>query len=269
VDVGVSGLASLTAFLQRVISDAALWQRALADPFGTLRAEGVAFDAQDVKQLLNIAGATDHELLEVIEAHLKRLDPEVGQRLLHSCTAYLFPDGLPEVRARLPHRVATGLPLDARPDAGPTAAQVAALRRLETYDLSPVEHWLLAEGSLPPAWVEEAVYEFRRYLGMRLVFARTFAMFSEQVDEVWHTTLLFTELYADLCQQTFGYFAHHDPWDEPKPEQVAELWRSFAEAYHLLYGKPSYLWTIRSPQGTALAATGSVILQPAPSGGAR
>ena len=87
---------------------------------------------------------------------------------------------------------------------------------------------------------------------MRRVFARSFAMFSEQVDEVWHASLLFTELYAELCQQVFGELAHHDPWDEPKPEQIAVLWASFHAAYTRLYGEPSYLWTLRLPSDASL-----------------
>ena len=74
------------------------------------------------------------------------------------------------------------------------------------------------------------------HLGMRLIFGRTFPMFSEQVDEVWHASLLFTDLYA-------------------------ELWRAFAEAYWGLYGEPGYLWTIRSPVGAALTLDGRVTLK--------
>ena len=32
------------------------------------------------------------------------------------------------------------------------------------------------------------------------------------VDEVWHTHILFTEDYADFCADYFGYFLHHKPY---------------------------------------------------------
>jgi hypothetical protein len=246
------GASTLVRFIERLSTEPALWERMLADPIGTARAEGVTVGPTEVKDLLGIAGATDHELLAVIAAHLQRLAPTTAATLRDACTSYLFPDGVPPEAPRAQPRGRSGSPLGARPEATLVHWQVAALQRLEAYDLSPVQEYLAAEGTLPPTWLEDAVFEFRRYLGMRRVFDRSFPMFSDQVDQVWHTALLFTDLYADLCQAVFGRFEHHDPWDEPKPEQVLELWRRFEGAYRLLYGEPTYLWTIRLPAGTTL-----------------
>jgi hypothetical protein len=249
----VGGVESLVRFVERLSDEPGLWPRLLADPLGTAVAEGVAVDARDVKGLLGIAGATDHELMEVLGTYLQRLDPIVAGSLLDGCVQYLFPDGLPLEQHRPPSRSLTGLPLGARPDAGLTATQLTALGTLERFDLSPIETYLARESALPATWLAEAVFEFRRYLGLRRVFSCSFPMFSDQVDEVWHTCLLFTELYAALCRKVFGYFTHHDPWDEPKPERVPALWQRFSTAYHEVYGPPGYLWTIRL---TADAAAG-------------
>jgi hypothetical protein len=240
--------AAVAQFVIRLMNDPDLSRRVLADPRGAVRAEGIEFDAADLKAALGIAGATDHELLAVVEGHLKRLDPARAAVLLDLSTRYLFPDG-PPVRQRRPRlAAASGLPLGVLPESGLTERQQRALGILESYDLSPVVQHLTAASPLPPDWLADAAYEFRRYLGMCRVFDSTFAMFSDQVDQVWHTCILFTELYADLCQQVFGRFAHHDPWDEPKPEQVPDLWRRFAGAYSSLYGPPTYLWTIRAAE---------------------
>jgi hypothetical protein len=260
------GLPTLARFVERAASEPDLWGRLLADPLGTARAEGVAVDARDVKSWFGIAGATDHELLAVIAAHLRLLDPTSARALLDACTEYLFPHGLPpEPPRRRPTR-STGLPLGARPAAGLTSAQLAALDCLDRFDLGPVQDYLAAESMLPAVWIDDATLEFRRYLGMRRVFARSFAMFSEQVDEVWHACLLFTELYEALCQPVFGELAHHDPWDEPKPEQIAALWEQFHTAYSQLYGELSYLWTLRLPAGTALPGASGDAAAPTSSG---
>ncbi|MGI5408750.1 hypothetical protein ACQEV9_18390 [Streptomyces chartreusis] len=34
---------------------------------------------------------------------------------------------------------------------------------------------------------------------------------SQQVDAGWHTFMLHTEAYAAWCQESFGYFLHHQP----------------------------------------------------------
>ncbi len=36
-------------------------------------------------------------------------------------------------------------------------------------------------------------------------------MFSEEVDELWHTFLLFTQDYQKFCEECFGRFIHHVP----------------------------------------------------------
>ena len=60
-----TGARAVLRFVERVTAEPELWERVLADPRGAVRAEGFAFDAQDVKQCLGIAGATDGELLAV------------------------------------------------------------------------------------------------------------------------------------------------------------------------------------------------------------
>jgi hypothetical protein len=134
-----------------------------------------------------------------------------------------------------------GYPLGARADAPLGASQVGALRTLEEFDLSPVRDRLLRTDLLSPALVDLMIFEFRRYLGLRLVLGRSVPMLSRAVDEVWHTTLLYTRLYADLCEQVFGYFVHHDPAMEEWTD-VDERWRDFEDAYLHLYGPLEVLW---------------------------
>jgi hypothetical protein len=37
------------------------------------------------------------------------------------------------------------------------------------------------------------------------------AMYSADVDNMWHSFILFTKEYADFCQSNFGHFIHHEP----------------------------------------------------------
>src|SRR5690242_11542405 len=89
-------------------------------------------------------------------------------------------------------------PLGVRHDVRLSAAQWRTLRVLEEYDLTPVRERLLREGAMPAAWVDEALYEFRRYLGLRALVPYPVMMLSRPIDAAWHTCLLFSRLYADL-----------------------------------------------------------------------
>jgi hypothetical protein len=132
-------------------------------------------------------------------------------------------------------------PLGVRADASLGAGQLRSLAVLEAYDLGPVRERLLRMDPMTPGLVDLMIFEFRRYLGLRLVQGRSVPMLSRAVDEVWHTTLLFTRLYADLCEQVFGSFVHHDPATEAWPD-VDERWSAFSASYHSLYGPLGILW---------------------------
>jgi hypothetical protein len=137
-------------------------------------------------------------------------------------------------------RSARPRPLGVRPDVPLSARELRRLGTLQHYDLEPVRQRLL-RADLPPALVDLMIFEFRRYLGLRLVHGRSVPMLSRAVDEVWHTTLLFTRLYADLCQRVFGTFVHHDPATEAWSD-VDERWNDFSASYYRLYGPLGSLW---------------------------
>jgi hypothetical protein len=111
------------------------------------------------------------------------------------------------------------------------------------YDLSLVRERLIRAGTMTSGWASEAIFEFRRYLGLRAVFPAPITMLSADIDEIWHTCLLHTRLYADLCEEAFGHFLHHDPAAEATPDR-AGLWAEFETAYRSLYGEPGPLWEL-------------------------
>lgn len=124
-----------------------------------------------------------------------------------------------------------------------TDAQRRSLQVLQDFDLTPGRDRLLRDGAMPAGWIDEALLEFRRYLALRALVPRSLMMLSKQVDDVWHTCLLFSRLYAALCQQAFGEFVHHDPATEADPDPAAR-WREFREAYATYFGEPGRLWQL-------------------------
>ena len=113
---------------------------------------------------------------------------------------------------------------------------------------------------MPSGWIDEAIFEFRRYLGLRVLHTGPIDMFSKQIDDVWHTCLLFSRLYAAYCDAAFGHFVHHEPAmghdptsvDEPgavRPDRETR-WRAFEDAYERMYGDLGRLWQMaRPPRG--------------------
>jgi hypothetical protein len=132
-------------------------------------------------------------------------------------------------------------PLGVRPEVPLIAEQLRRLHLVEQFDLTLVRNRLLGDGALPESWVDEALLEFRRFLGLQLIEPGPRIMFSQHVDRVWHTCLLFTRLYADLCQQVFGYFFHHEPAADSEVLPAIRF-DEFEQLYRRIYGEPSRLW---------------------------
>ena len=150
-------------------------------------------------------------------------------------------------------------PLAVRDEVALSEQQLQALRTLAEYDLSRVRNRLQREVRMPMSWLDEAVFEFRRYLGLVVVTGASLQMFSKPVDDVWHTCLLFSRLYMDLCQQVFGRYLHHEPAPDPEvarhpmPDALA-LWQEFEAAYGDVYGELTRLWVLARDRAATLAS---------------
>lgn len=52
---------------------------------------------------------------------------------------------------------------------------------------------------------------------------------SDEIDQMWHTFLLFTRDYRDFCEQWLGRFVEHEPFEEARPEYYT-VTRDFADS---------------------------------------
>jgi len=120
------------------------------------------------------------------------------------------------------------------------------IEELAAFDLTLVRRRLVQQGSLHEEWADLAILEFRRYLALRLLSPGPVMMLSAVVDEVWHASILFTRLYADLCERVFGHLLHHEPEVLPIADPRAE-WRFFEEHYTALFGPPGAFWQAWQP----------------------
>lgn len=57
----------------------------------------------------------------------------------------------------------------------------------------------------------------------------------QEIDDMWHTFLLFTRDYSSFCRSYFGRFIHHVPNVEEKPVPKAQFKREFARFASYVY----------------------------------
>jgi hypothetical protein len=99
------------------------------------------------------------------------------------------------------------------------------------------------DAAMPGGVVTDAEVEYRKYMTLPLFGGGTHAMFSAEVDEIWHAHLLFSRNYMQFCQDVFGFFLHHEPTTEKRDEgNLRHAWTRFADHYEALFGELSYLW---------------------------
>jgi hypothetical protein len=127
---------------------------------------------------------------------------------------------------------------------------------IQTHDLSLIREKMLKDNALPASIVDEAILEYRKYMTLLRLGFQKLAMCSREVDEVWHTHILFTQNYATFCDHVFDGFVHHDPVTSPIPvNELSDTTEAFLGAYRKVFGEPSQLWG-------SCSVTGIPICQP-------
>jgi hypothetical protein len=111
------------------------------------------------------------------------------------------------------------------------------LAKIANHSFDQIRWRILKDEALLAEVADEAITEFRKFLTLIYLGYRGLGMTSKQVDEVWHTAILFTEDYMAFCQDVFGFYLHHRPNTEltPVPSSAGP---KFREAYLAVFGGP-------------------------------
>ena len=96
--------------------------------------------------------------------------------------------------------------------------------------------------------------ELKRYLILFAINPQKGYPMAGPVDDLWHTFLLFTQQYAQFCQQVAGHFIHHVPADPAASPAQLRQWQedyaTFLTDYETVFGEPapSSIWpTLEAP----------------------
>lgn len=94
----------------------------------------------------------------------------------------------------------------------------------------------------------EHARELKRYLSLCSIYPDcNFHMFSEEVDNLWHTFIIYTREYARFCKEVAGKYLHHVPLDNKvknlnnnRAEKI-----KFIEKYTAIFKEkpPSHIWS--------------------------
>ncbi len=119
-----------------------------------------------------------------------------------------------------------------------TSRQRVMLDAIENYELGFLVERLKRKEAVRADLIDEAVYEFRRYMALVALGHQDIAMVSQDVDEVWHNFIVFTQRYSQFCVDVFGEFLHHDPNITQKMRRAA----NFVRVYTRVFGPPPAIW---------------------------
>lgn len=114
-------------------------------------------------------------------------------------------------------------------------------RAIMKYPLGHVRDRVLKEGAVSEEIIDVAIAEYRKFM---ILFALGFgklAMCSREVDEVWHTHILFTQDYINFCNQLIGKYVHHMP-DTSETPVGADSVERFLGAYEQVHGSVPSIW---------------------------
>lgn len=122
------------------------------------------------------------------------------------------------------------------------------VRAISHFDL-----WFVAErlrGGPPDEKVESSIIEFKKYMVLFALGYEDLGMISHEVDEVWHSFILFTEAYTKFCQSIFGHYIHHAPNTSRSPHLSRACVVNFTDAYTHVFGPLPDIWESEALEST-------------------
>ena len=124
-------------------------------------------------------------------------------------------------------------------DATTTVAKATA------FSMEPVIRRYARVYEVPLEVAMEHELELKRYLAMCAMRPKGQGTYGVRgpVDELWHTFIIFTQLYCDFCTSVAGRYLHHAPTEISKADGT-EKYSKTLSAYKEIFGEsaPSHIW---------------------------
>jgi hypothetical protein len=126
-----------------------------------------------------------------------------------------------------------------------TAEKAEQSANIASWDMSMVLQYLVERKGWTLTQCADLEREYKRYISLCLSYPDEKLTPSRDVDEVWHTHILFTKNYRRFCQAVNGAYLDHSPHleaDKKNPE-LKKLPQRTMELYERHFGKAdSRIW---------------------------
>lgn len=115
---------------------------------------------------------------------------------------------------------------------------------IKDWDLSDVKRYLREHKGMDAYYVDQLETEYKRYMSLVVMHHPLSFSISEEVDEMWHTHILFTQDYVKMSRACGFDYLHHIPLIlNPEGEEVAEAYRRTVIFYEKEWGSvPTEFW---------------------------
>lgn len=70
---------------------------------------------------------------------------------------------------------------------------------------------------------DELVYALKQYYSLAALNPHNMHAVSDVVDPLWHAHVLHTAKYGRFCEESIGYFMHHEPLDHEDAEKLSAV----------------------------------------------
>jgi len=129
---------------------------------------------------------------------------------------------------------------------------------IDQLDLSFVRERIAATENLEGHDVEKVEMEFKKFMKLVLCTDGPLAVIDKRVDELWHAFILFTPQYQRFCEDTMGFFVHHQPRTSTTPVPICAI-SNFVRMYREKYGEVDPFWfELLEPEVEACIRSGRV-----------
>ncbi len=108
-------------------------------------------------------------------------------------------------------------------------------------DLEYLEKRLIDRENWSAEDAKEAVRRYKNFLILILKYPGEVLAPAEDIDEVWHTHILFTREYTRDCLAIFGGYLHHAPAQHADVKKMEEAQLRTSELYLKEFDEPFFL----------------------------
>jgi len=116
-----------------------------------------------------------------------------------------------------------------------------AIEKIFSYPFAQVLAKINQDRTIAGDRIEESVIEFCKWMSLVALDNDELGMPSKDVDEVWHTFILFTPDYSAFCRDVFDGYLHHQPATPDTPID-SECGVRFRSAYERVFGPLPAVW---------------------------